>query len=115
MGGLCEVIVRAGLEPGDLIVYPRFGSEHNDRDMGQPWVFSQPLAHFIAVHIWHHDVEQDQVRVLALCLGQSLTSSGCGHDLIPLALQQKPNEFQTVQIIINHQYLFCHGWVPHAG
>jgi hypothetical protein len=61
---MTRVIVRACLY-GNLV--QRFGeaTEKNDRDFGQIRVCLQLGTHFKAVHLWHVNVQQNQVRRVA--------------------------------------------------
>jgi hypothetical protein len=59
---LDQVIVRAGIQTGHAVFHLAFGGEHEHRHgIGQP---AQFRADFVAVELRHHDVEQDQVRLL---------------------------------------------------
>src|SRR6267143_512699 len=59
--GLAQVIVRAELEPEDLVALHAFGGEHQDR--GVRPLPARFLEHLEAVPHRQHDVEHDQVDV----------------------------------------------------
>ena len=45
-----------------------FGCEQDDGDMAGAYIFFHQLAEFDAVHFRHHDVADDDVRNIFLCL-----------------------------------------------
>ena len=61
MGGLGQVIVGADFEAGHLVVQLGLGGEHQDGDVGCLGVGAQPAGDFVAVHLGHHHVQQDQI------------------------------------------------------
>ena len=61
---LHQVVVGAGLEPDALVHDVAFRGQEDDRDAAP--ARTHPLAHVVAVHARHHDVEQQQVGLLPL-------------------------------------------------
>ena len=58
---LGQVLVAAGLEPGDHVLRVGHRGDHDDRRERERGVGAQPPADLDAVELGHHDVEQDQV------------------------------------------------------
>jgi hypothetical protein len=110
MHRLGQVIIRAGLKAGDLIPYRRLRREHQDGDGGGARVGPQAPADLQTIHIRHHHVQDDQVRLLGLRFGQGLGAAGRREDPIAFALQQEADQLYRLQIIIHH-----HNRLGHAG
>ncbi len=58
---LAEVIIRADLEAGDLVLRLDFGGQEEDRDLGELRIGAHGFADLVAVHIGHDDIQDDQV------------------------------------------------------
>ena len=54
---LCNVIVRAGFQPGDQGFAIIQGGEHENGDFGKLRVLSDAAAHLETIHAGHHHVQ----------------------------------------------------------
>jgi hypothetical protein len=107
---------------GDVFVTPRFQPTHDipaigtrrDQDDGherQGLIGFETLANLKAVHLWHHDVEQDEVRKLAARAGQSLLTV-TGHDkIITARLKQSPKDLAIGLVVVGNEE---EGWLAHV-
>jgi hypothetical protein len=64
--GLGDVVHAAGLEGLHLVAGIAEGTEEDDGDAAEDFVFLEAAAGLVAVHLGHVDVEQDEVGALAL-------------------------------------------------
>jgi len=56
-----------------------------------------------AVHLGHHQVEQDEIGQLGTHRFQRVDAAGCGHYFVPLVAQNRPDDLQVFGDIIHHQ------------
>ena len=59
--GFSDVIHRTHFKTLDLILHFTLHGQEDDRDIGGSFVAFQLPAYFIAIHFWHHDIQQDQI------------------------------------------------------
>src|SRR5258706_5118626 len=108
MSWLGQVIIYAYFEPDHFIIKLSFGSEHQNGCTDSGWILPQSTCHLVAVHIWHHHIEQDQIRILLKGFIQTLLPIGGSANLIALALKHQPYESQCVQVIVDDENFFTH-------
>jgi hypothetical protein len=108
MGRLGQVVVRARLEAGDLVVELGLGREHQDgRRLGDR-VLAQPARDLVPIHIGHHHIEQNDVRLFLKGLCQALFPVRGRANLIALSLQHQSHQTQGVNVVVNDQDFFRH-------
>ena len=66
MEGFGDVVIRPVLQSFETVVLGIFGGKHEDERSGQHRVASHLLAELDAAHFGHHDVQNDEVRLLLL-------------------------------------------------
>jgi hypothetical protein len=93
--GLGQILVGARLEPGHDVLRVGFGGHQDDRDEGEVAVALEVLADLDAVHLGHHDVEQDQVRLPFAGERQAFLAVAGRVDLV--AVDRKPG-FEDVAV-----------------
>src|SRR6185312_402755 len=79
------------------------GAQHDDVGVLDRRVLANLLAHLIAIHTRHHDVEEDDRRAeLAHALQPLLAVAGCRHR-VALAAQQVAQRAQDVRLVVDEQ------------
>ena len=68
--------------------------------------------YLVAIHLRHHDIQQNQVRVFCFRLFKTLKATIGGYDLIALFLEHQTNQFQGINIIVNNENLLGHNLIP---
>ena len=79
---LGDVVAGSQFEPLDDVLGVVQRREENHRDVLQCGVCLQVPDHLVAVHVGHHDVQQDQVGGLLCGLFERLVTSRCRDDLV---------------------------------
>jgi len=62
--GLGDVVDHSPLEPPGLVLPAVLGGEEDDRNVLQRGILLQTAADLVAIHLRHHDVQQDQVGLV---------------------------------------------------
>ena len=79
---LLDEVVRPGFKGVDLLMVAA-GSDHDHREEPGGRVVTQSSANLITVHLWHHDVQQYEVRILAAGFGQASLPEEAGRTTYP--------------------------------
>ncbi len=103
--GLGDVVVRAQIEAANDIRFLLFGGDHDHRDAR---FAAQVADELVAVHVGHHDVQQDQVGVGLVEDLQRLAPVGGGQHLEILAAEKIAQQHLHVACIIHHQNFALH-------
>ncbi len=100
---LCQVIVAAGLEPGDdvLGVGPR--GDKDDRNEGQRGVGFQLLDRGDAVELRHHDVEQHEIGQLVVNHRERRLAVAGGDHLVALAFEAHLQDLDIVRHVVDDE------------
>ena len=106
--GLDEVIPHAQLGDAQHVVTARFGGEHHHGDGAQLRIGLELGQHFHAVHDWHGQIEQDDVRPLALRHGKSFHSVGGFKDLTRKPFEGTRHDHANGPAVVNGQYFRAH-------
>src|SRR5438477_553754 len=106
--GLADVVDRPFLQALHAVLGLRARGEHGHRDVRRLLVHAQELQDLPSVHLRHHDVEEDEVRLLDLRGGEGLLPAGRGHDLVTLLLEHELEEVQDVVLVVHDQDLLLH-------
>ena len=80
--------------------------ERADEDDGNPLeliICFEALAHFVAVHLRHIDVQQDQVRGIAPCRQQGQFAARNGADFIAAVLEHAGQHLEIGVGVVHHQ------------
>ena len=101
--GLGEVLVSSGVEPGHDVLGVRLGGDHDDGHEGQREVGLELTADLDAIHLGHHDVEQDQVRELLAGHGQRLLPVGGRDDVVALSREPGLQDVHVHGVVVDHQ------------
>ncbi len=101
--GLGEVIMAADLESADLVLHFKFGGEEKDGDVAGVLVGLEAAADFEAVHLGHHDVQNDDIDGL---FGEEFEggAAGVGGQTIEArVLKADLEEAQGLGLVVNGQ------------
>jgi hypothetical protein len=104
--GLGQVVVGAQLQAEYAVELGGFGSQHQDRRVARQG--TQPAADLQAVHARQHQVEDDQVVVAGLALGQRAEAV---RDQAAFAVelgQLQLDEPADVRVVLDHQHAAGH-------
>ena len=98
--GLGHIVIRAGTQAGDLVLYLTLGGEHDD---GGLCFGTDGLAQSPAIHHRHHHVQQHQIRLDAPEFAQALAAvKGGGHG-IAFLFQIHLQQFSNITVVLNDQ------------
>ena len=101
--GLAEKIVGAGLDrPFDVAQRVQRG-DHQDHDVTGGRVALELLADLKPTQLWHHHVEQDQVRLERRHLIQRIASIDGGLDLAIDVAQIRLDQFNVRLVIVGDE------------
>ena len=98
---LGHVVVGANLEANDLVDFGVLRGQHDDWHVADG---ANGTAHLAAALARKHEVQQDQVGLLALEEGQRLDAVFCLDGLVTLALQLDYQRLAEVLLVFNNQY-----------
>ena len=99
--GLHHIVVRAAFQPGQLIVLPAAGRQHNDRGGHFAAAHLPQAGH--AVHKGHHHIQDHQVDAAHRQLGQGGAAVGGLVALIACMLQMLPDQFPDAGFVVHNQ------------
>ncbi len=95
-----QVVVSAQLEADDAVDVLAPGREHEDRSLAPTAHLARDLG---AIHLGHHEVEHDEVRVDALVLYEGLLAiSRLDHGVAGL-LEVQPHQLDDVAFVIDDE------------
>ncbi len=103
--GLGDVVVGPGLEARDDVVAVGAGGDHDDR---HPAVVPDPAAHREAVEAGQVEVEEHDVRVVAVHGLESLLAVRGLGDVVPLVLQREAQGPPDPGIVLDEQHTLGH-------
>src|SRR5918997_2823205 len=98
---LGDVVVGPELEPDDPVYLVVLGGEHDD---GHVALRPDAPAHLGAVELGEHDVQDDEVRLVALESLQGLLAVADGMDLETLPLQGVRQHLLQRRLVVHHEY-----------
>jgi len=101
--GLGDVVDCADLEPDAFVFLVGPGGHENHRNVGRPPVRLEALAHLVAIHLGHHDVEQDQVGRLRTGRDAQRLLAADSHLHMVGVLEQCADQRQIVRGVVHHQ------------
>ncbi len=99
--GFAQVIVHARLQEPFPIALERMRSEGDDRQVFARLGGADGGRQFNATHLRHLHVEQYHIDALASQPFQRLTAIVRAHDLVPLILQHRRDDFLADRIILH--------------
>src|ERR687885_2945009 len=97
---LDHVVVGATVEAVDLIDGFIPSREHQD---GHGTLASNGAAHFEAVGAWQHDIQHDQVHLLAAERLEGGVAFGCRHHAVAVDLENAAHHAQDARIVVDDQ------------
>ena len=100
---LDHVVVRADDEALVLVRGLLLGRDHQDRNLAAGR--AQGLGELVAVHARHHDVQHDQIDVLAVQHLQRLDAVPGGDRLVAVLGEHRLHQLARVVVVLNHQYM----------
>ncbi|MNR07380.1 hypothetical protein D3C85_1234960 [compost metagenome] len=101
---LGDVVHRAEVEALLLVGLLGLGGEKHHRDVRRGRIGLEQPADFVAIHLRHHDVEQDQVRLRAAG-GDTQGLGAIAGDLDPVAAEQQlAHHLQVFRGVVHHQH-----------
>ena len=109
---LGEEIVGAGFQPAHAVGGAVERGDHHDGNEMRRRVRLQPAAHLEAVHVGHHDVEQDDVAFGARADRQRLGAVRCGRHVEIFGRQARFQQLDVGGNIIDDQNTRGHGNSP---
>ena len=98
--GLGHIVIGAQLQADDLVHVVGAGGEDDDGDVAR---LAQLAADLEAVHLRHHDVEDDQVGLVGLDLLQRLTAVIGGLDLESFLGEVEAGELDDIPLVVDDQ------------
>ena len=107
--GLDDVVVRAHLQTGDLVLGLALGGEHDD---GHFHGLAQLAADLPAVHHGQHDIEQHKVGLDLLGHLDGLAAVGRVRHLEAILLQVQAQQFRDVDIVLHDEHFLAHVLLP---
>ena len=103
-----DVIVGPGPEGFHLAIGLRPGGEHDDRHVRHARIGLDMPADFIAVHLRHHDIQNDQVwQFLSQETERLRAAEGFDHFEF-LSLECQPDQGQSVLIVVHYENTLTH-------
>ncbi len=103
---LHEVVVGPGDEPGDALVLAGLGCEHDD---GHVRAAADLLAHLFAGEVGEHEVEHDEVGLVALGERQPFAAVDGGEHVEPVLLQVGAHDLaHRLLVVDDHDLLLSH-------
>jgi hypothetical protein len=100
---LGEVLVAAGLEARHDVLGIRLGRDEDDRREGQRCVRTEAPANLESVHLRHHDVQEDQVRLHLLSGSERGLAVGGGHDVVSVGGEARLQDMYVGGRIVHDQ------------
>ena len=107
--GLRHVVIGADLEADDAVDVVAAGGEDDDGDVAG---LAELLADGEAVHLGHHDVEDDEVRADGLGLLERLLAVVGGFDAEALVVQVEAGKLNDVLLVIDNEDGSRHAYQP---
>jgi hypothetical protein len=104
---LVDEVNRAELEPSHFLASLGERGQENDRAIASARIRLQAGAGFEAVHVRHHDVEQDQVRRRPLRDGDRVLAAPGGEQPVAVALERLVEHLKIRRVVVDQQNLRC--------
>ncbi len=105
--GLRDVIHGADAEPLEFALFGRAGGDENNRNGPRVFLRLEALADLDAVHVGHHDIEQNEVGLFALDEVDGLKASIGGDDAQAFALKLALEELDVDRLVVDDQDFWC--------
>jgi hypothetical protein len=109
--GLRQVVDRPELEPLNDALHIILGGEKDDGNVARLRIGLQPATDLVAIHVWHHDVEQDELKRARRGPLQRSLSVGRELEGVPLIPQDVGQELDVLGLVVDDQDLeavACH-------
>ena len=102
---LGHVVVRPDLQTDDLVDLVCFGRQHQDRHVH---LLAQHAAHLDPVHAGEHQVQDQQIGLLAAGGSNAFLAVADRDHFVPLACQIVSEGFLKSRLVLDHQHLVSH-------
>jgi len=99
--GLREVVIRAGIEPGDLVAGLAQRREHDDREVAA--AAPQGAADLLSVELGEHEVEDGEIERSALRQPKAAAAILRDGHVVPLVGESGPQEFDDPRLVLDHE------------
>ena len=100
---LGHILIHAQIKPLQLILLVTFSGQHNDRHLR---IFADLTAYLPSVHLWHHNIQNDQSDILIGIKQVHCFLSIAGFHHFKILLHQKvTDKLAHSLLIIHNQYL----------
>ena len=109
--GLDDVVVRADLEAGDDVGFLALGGHHHHRHLARFGPLLDAAADFDAADVGQHEVEDHQVRHLALHELDGHLAGADGARIHSLTLAVESDEIRDIGFVFDNQ----DAWLCHVG
>ena len=107
--GLCYIVIRADIEPGDLISHCALGSEHDD---GNGRGLAYLTADLHTVHDGHHNVKQHKVGRYLIEHSYAAAAVVRYADLKAVLFKIKHKKLGNINVVFNNKGFFVHSISP---
>ena len=107
---LGQKIVGAGFQPAHLVGRLVERRDHHHRNVVGGGIAFQPPAHFEAVHVGHHDVEQHEVALGALADRQRFLAAHGGDDVEIFRRQPRFEQLHIGRDVVDDKNAGGHGF-----
>ncbi len=104
---LGDVVVRPDLHAGDQVADLALDREHRDRDVARFRSALERRADFPARQLGHHDVEQDEVRVILDRLLDALAPVAREDGAVPGVVEDRLDDEKDVFVVVDDQDALC--------
>jgi hypothetical protein len=96
---LGQVVIRSGIQAGNLVLLGLARGQHDDRDCGE---LTDPPADITAVHTRHHDVKQQQIQLLSLSHAQRVRAIHRRQHPVAVQLQIPLDQLEQSRIVVRY-------------
>ena len=97
---LTNVVIRSEVQRLDATIECNFSSEHNNRDVPSQRLTAQATTDFKPVHLWHMDVQNNQLGAVRYSKSDPLPSARCDYGL-EIRLEHFGDKGKTLLIIVD--------------
>ena len=98
---LGKVVVAAGLQSAHYILGFGFRGNEDHRNEAVHGVLLEALHHLDAVHLWHHDIEQDQVWLKLSGARERILAVNGRHDLVTLGFETDAQNIEVGRNVVD--------------
>ena len=97
---LREVVVRAGIERGDLVGFVDASRQHDHRDRRPA---AKRMDEIDTVSVGEPEIENDEIRLARAGIGEALLQRGGLEDVPPFGFERGPNEAPDLRLVLDQE------------